>query len=341
MNKYIQGAIVLLLIFFSYSYFNNSAQSNSVVVYVSHDQDYSQPILKEFEEQTGIRVDAIYDTEASKTVGLTNRLIAEKNNPQADVFWNNEVSRTIQLKNEEVLEPYKPNNYDQIDAIHKDPEGYWTGFAARARVFVVNSDLVAEDDTPQTIGTLSQPLWAKNTTIADPRFGTTGSHLSALYTLWGEEEFTNYLTRLSENGIRIAQSNGQTRDMVVDGEKWVGLTDTDDANDALSESKPVRMVYPDQGEDQIGTLIIPNTVALINKAPHKENAQKLIDYLISFETESKLAHAKSAQMPLLPNVDRPDNVPDVSTINAIQVSWDEVFANLTPTLELVEEILLQ
>src|SRR4030042_940438 len=62
-----------------------SKQERKVVVYVSHDQDYSEPILKDFEQATGIKVEALYDTEATKTVGLVNRLIAEKNNPQADV----------------------------------------------------------------------------------------------------------------------------------------------------------------------------------------------------------------------------------------------------------------
>jgi iron(III) transport system substrate-binding protein len=341
MNKYVFGAIAIVFIIASYIYFYNTAQSNRVVVYVAHDQDYSQPILEEFESLTGIKVDAVYDTEASKTVGLTNRLIAEKNNPQADVFWNNEVTRTIQLKTERVLAPYTPSNFSQIDAIHKDPDGYWTGFAARARVLIVNTDLVSEADTPQNISALSAPQWAKTTTIADPRFGTTGSHLAALYTLWGKEKFAKYLTNLKQNGVYVAQSNGQTRDMVVSGEKRVGFTDTDDANDALGEDKPVRMVYPDQGEGQIGTLVIPNTVMLIEGAPNLENARTLIDYLVSAETESKLAHAKSAQMPLLPNVITPDNVPDISTITAMDISWNQVFENLAPTLELVEEILLQ
>lgn len=340
MNKFVLGAITIFLVLTAYVYFNQSSPKNRVVIYVAHDQDYAQPILEDFEKETGIEVDAIYDTEASKTVGLTNRLIAEKGNPQADVFWNNEVTRAIQLKNEDILAPYKPINYDQIAGIHKDPDGFWTGFAARARVLVVNTDLVAEKDTPLTLTMLSQPLWAKNTTIADPRFGTTGSHLAALYTLWGEDTLKTYLSKLKQNGILVAQSNGQTRDMVVAGEKWVGFTDTDDANDALSEGKSVRMIYPDQKENEIGTLIIPNTVMLIKSAAHQENAQKLIDFLVSPGTESKLAHAKSAQMPLLPNVNKPESVPDINTIHAMNISWSQVYNNLEPTLKLVEEILL-
>ncbi|MDI7277711.1 MAG: iron ABC transporter substrate-binding protein, partial [Anaerolineae bacterium] len=70
-------------------------REQTVVVYTSRDQLYAEPILKGFERDTGIRVRAVYDTGATKTVGLTNRLLAEKDHPQADVFWNSEVARTI------------------------------------------------------------------------------------------------------------------------------------------------------------------------------------------------------------------------------------------------------
>src|SRR5262249_12868641 len=68
-------------------------ETQSVVVYVSHDEVFSEPILKDFERETGIRVRAVYDTEETKSTGAMNRLIAERNNPQADVYWANEPIR--------------------------------------------------------------------------------------------------------------------------------------------------------------------------------------------------------------------------------------------------------
>ena len=72
----------------------NPNKAEQVVVYTSLDQIFSEPVLREFEKETGIKVRAVYDVEATKTTGLVNRLIAEKNNPQADVFWNSEVGRS-------------------------------------------------------------------------------------------------------------------------------------------------------------------------------------------------------------------------------------------------------
>lgn len=65
------------------------APQQEVVVYTSLDKVFSQPILEAFEKQTGIKVLAVYDSEATKTTGLVNRLIAEKDNARADVFWVN------------------------------------------------------------------------------------------------------------------------------------------------------------------------------------------------------------------------------------------------------------
>lgn len=335
--------VVLLTVVAVFAYLNLSrkTETNEVVVYVAHDQDYSEVILKDFEVQTGIKVKAIYDTEATKTTGLVNRLIAEKDNAQADVFWNNEVSRTIVLKNEGVLEPYLSPNAADIPDLHKDAQGFWTGFAARARVLLVNTNLVKEGEEPQTLEELTNIKWKDQVTLANPLFGTTASHTAALFLLWGDEKAEEYFTSLKNNGAVIAESNGQTRDMVADGEIEIGFTDTDDANDAIVDGKPVRVIYPDQKTGQIGTLIIPNSVMLIKDAPHKENAKKLIDYLLTPEVEETLAFSKAAQMPLHPNVSRPENVPDVSEIHSMNVSWEEIANKLPESQEFLQDLFLR
>ena len=107
--------------------------AREVTVYVSTDRVFSEPILRAYEQQSGVRVNAVYDTEETKSTGLANKLLAEKNRPQADVFWSNEPVRTLVLKRNGVLAPYKSANAEGIPPTFKDPEGYWTGFSARSR----------------------------------------------------------------------------------------------------------------------------------------------------------------------------------------------------------------
>src|SRR5262249_54031158 len=82
-------------------------RGGEVTIYVSTDRVFSEPILKAYEQKAGVKVNAVYDTEETKSTGLANKLLAEKNNPQADVFWSNEPVRTLVLKSRDVLAPYK------------------------------------------------------------------------------------------------------------------------------------------------------------------------------------------------------------------------------------------
>ena len=132
-------------------YLNTTNDQREVVIYTSVDQVYSEPVLEKFEDETGIKVKAVYDVEAAKTTGLVNRLIAEKGNPLADVWWNGEIAQTILLKEEGVLTPYSSTEADGIPSAYIDTEGYWTGFGGRARVLLVNTELVVPEEYPESI----------------------------------------------------------------------------------------------------------------------------------------------------------------------------------------------
>jgi len=334
-------ALFLIAIVLMSGCLESGEEIKEVVIYVAHDQDYSEPILKEFEGETGIKVKTLYDTETTKTVGLVNKLIAEKNRPQADVFWNNELTRTIVLKNEGILEPYCSPNALEVPDIYKDPDCYWTGFGARTRVIIYNTDLVDKEDAPTSILDLKNPKWKGKICIANPLFGTTASHVASLFAYWGDDKAIRYFNDLKENDIKIVESNGMVRDLVVSGEFYMGLTDTDDANDALVENKPIAMVFPDQGDEEMGTLVFPNSVMLINNGPNPDNGKKLIDYLLSKKVEKTLSYSKAMQIPLKPGVEHPENVPDVDKLKSIPVTQEEIYNKLEVSQKFVQELFIR
>ncbi len=339
---YMVGIIaVILLVAGVFWAVQPSQQQREVVIYVAHDQDYSEPILREFEKETGIKVKSLYDTELTKTVGLINKLIAEKNNPQADVFWNNEVSRSIQLKKEGVLKPYCSPNAVDIPYRYKNEDCYWTGFAARARIIIYNTDLVTEEEVPTSLFDFKDEKWEGKVCIANPLFGTTGAHVAALFALMGDEEAKQFFLDLKDNKIKIVSSNSMVRDQVVAGECLIGITDTDDANDAIVEGKPVKMIFPDQGENETGTLIIPNSVALIKGGKNEETAKELIDYLLSKEIESKLSKTKAVQMPTRDYVETPENVPKLTEIKGLSVTDYDIYNKLGVSREFVQNVFIK
>ncbi len=317
----------------------NISLANEVVVYTSVDQVFSEPVLKMFEEKTGIKMRPLFDVEASKTVGLVNRLIAEKKRPKADVFWNFEVSRTIQLKNMDVLAPYQSPHWADFPDTFKDKDFYWTGFGARARVLIWNTNLLKESDLPASIFDLTQPAWTKRFTMAYPLFGTTNMHVAALYSFIGREKTEAYLNGLVQNQVVVVNGNSVTRDLVVEGKLPIGFTDTDDANVAIVKGEPVKMYFPDK--EGIGTLLIPSTVALIKGGPNPENGKKVIDFLLSPEIESLLAFSESAQIPLRSGVKKPDHMVDIADIKAMDVDYEEIAKHLEEASKFCQELFVR
>lgn len=216
-----------------------------VVVYTALDRGFAEPILQGFAAATGIKVLAQYDTESTKTIGLVNRIRAERSRPRCDVFWNNEIVNTIRLKQEGLLEPCWPSEASNYPERYRDPAGYWYGFAARARVFIVNTELVPSDAIPQSIFDLADPRYKGRVGIAKPLFGTTASHIACLFAALGEEQAESFLSRLKQNDVQILAGNKTCATEVAAGRLAFALTDTDDAIIELESGKPVEIVYPD------------------------------------------------------------------------------------------------
>jgi iron(III) transport system substrate-binding protein len=317
----------------------SSTLAEEVVIYTSLDQVFSEPVLQAFEEETGIRVRAVYDVEASKTTGLVNRLIAEKPNPRADVFWNSEVGRTLVLKEKGILAPYRSPSAVDIPEQFQDNEGYWTGFAARARVLIYNTDQLTEEEMPASIFELTEPEWRGKVAMAYPLFGTTATHVAAWYAVLGPERTEDYLRALKANEVLIVDGNATSRDVVVQGEVPLGFTDTDDVNVAIQSGKAVGMSFPDEGG--LGTLMIPNTVALIAGGPNPDMGKRLIDYLLSKDVERRLAFSDSMQIPVRDGVERPAHVPPYDRIDAMQVDYADIAANLEPAMRFCRELFVR
>jgi len=318
-----------------------STDKNEVFVYCALDRPYAEPILDDFERETGISVKVIYDTELTKTVGLVNRIIAEASRPQCDVFWNNEISRTIVLKNKELLSPYISPNSSEIPEAFKDTEGFWTGFAARARIIIYNKDKFIEEALPTSIFDLTEPKWKGKVAMAYPLFGTTATHSAALFEELGTDEALSFFNKIKENETGILDGNATVRDQVAAGEFWWGLTDTDDANAAIENGKNVGIIYPDQEIEGLGTLIIPNTVAIIKGGPNSENAKKMVDYILRPETEVILANARSAQIPLRKNIKVPEKVMNLNKYNSMEVDFGKVSENMETTAKYLQQIFVK
>jgi iron(III) transport system substrate-binding protein len=293
-----------------------------VVLYCSLDESFAAPVVREFEQHTGLHVVAYYDVEADKSVGLRRRLQAEANRPVCDVFWNNEPVQSVVLAEAGLLQPYRSPSAEDIDARWRDAQDRWCGFAARARVIIVNTKQRAEPSRrPTGLADFLDPANASLCAMAKPLTGTTAAHAAAWMSRLGQDATLQRFAALRANKVNFVSGNAHVMRLVREGEHDFGWTDTDDCMEALRAGFPVEMVIPDQGADDEGLLVIPNTVGLVTGAPHPEAARKLIDFLLSRDVEASLAAASSAQIPLRPGVPRPEKVLDLARYKLAEVDW--------------------
>lgn len=251
-----------------------ATEAGEVVVYTSQDEVYAELILSTFTQRTGIKVRPVYDSEAVKTVGLVNRLLAEKNRPRCDVFWNNEELRTRQLAAEGVL---------------RQTNGF-ACFGFRSRRLVVNTNLVKLADAPATLAALTNKSLYGKVALAYPLFGTTSTHFLALKQAWGEQKWSQWCRALHANKPFVVDGNSVVVSLVGKGEAALGLTDSDDVLAGQKEGLPIGSIpLKEDG------FFIQNTVAVIRNAPHPEAAQRVFEYLTSIEVLRALKEAGAVE----------------------------------------------
>jgi iron(III) transport system substrate-binding protein len=301
----------------------NAGPRRQVVVYSALDREFAAPILDGYARRAGVEVRPKFDVESTKTVGLTAAIVAEAGRPRCDLFWNNEILNTLRLKRRGLLAPFRPAHAADLPETFRAADGTWYGFAARARILLVNTSRVAAPDRPRGLTDLTDPRWKGQIAIAKPLFGTTATHAACLFAAWGEEKAEAFFRALKANDVRVLSGNKQVATAVGAGQVAFGLTDTDDAMGEIAAGSPVAIVYPDREPGQLGTLFIPNTLALIRGAPHPREAEALADALLSPGVEAALAGGPSAQIPLLRSTTAAARVETPRTVHAMDVDFED------------------
>lgn len=320
----------------------------SVVLYSSVDSYVLTELIAAFESQTGHRVRVVGDTEATKTTGLTERLIGESSRPSAHVWWSSEPFGTIRLAGLGVLEPFDPGPAGAefeggawpIELA--DPGGLWHGFAERARVIAFHSGLMTEQDAPATLGDLASEAWAGRVGMAKPQFGTTRGHMAALLHAWGPSVFESWLTTLRDQGLVLYDGNAAVVRAIRYGEIDAGLTDSDDVFHAQRNGWAIGMVYERPtalGPYPVpGPLMLANTAGLVaGAAGRSPAAAELLRWILSPRAESILARSDSRNFPVFPSV-RAEH-PELVVHSAWRPDVREVAAKVGPAMEIVERVL--
>ena len=278
--------------------------SDRVVVYSAQDEEFAARVFADFESDHRLKIAPKYDTEANKSVSLLAELEAEAPLPRCDVHWNNEILGTIRLARKGIYQPHAFST--QFPAWSRSKDGTWQAFAERARVLIVNKNRVPVGAQPTSLFDMVVPQWKGQVAMAKPLFGTTATQAACLFEVLGSEPAKQFYRQLKANDVQIVPGNKQVARGVADGTYAFGITDSDDAILEVLAGKPVVIVFPDatghSAHPRMGTIYIPNTLAVVKGAPNLEGAKKLVDFLLLPTTEMMMAKGGGYQFPLAPAI---------------------------------------
>jgi iron(III) transport system substrate-binding protein len=301
-----------------------------VAVYTSVDRDVAAPIFAEFSKSTGVIVRATYGAEAARSQELKRAIEAQREQPQCDLFWNREILNTLSLDRNGLLRPFAPTAESEFPASSRSPQNTWYGVTSVARVLVINTNQIAKDRQPKSLEDLKDPQWYERTAIAKPLYGPSAVHAACIFQALGDAKAQEFFLAVKRTA-RILADDREVAHEVAAGRLAFGLTNSSDAEVELAAGAPLKIIYPDQGEGQLGTLFIPSTVAIVRNSPHPEPAERLLEFLLSADVAKQLADGPSALIPLRMGVIASDRVKTPSKVRAMNADfsaaseqWDSI-----------------
>jgi iron(III) transport system substrate-binding protein len=316
------------------------AQSGEVNVYTTREPGLIQPLLDTFSAETGIKVNTIFVES-----GLAERLEAEGENSPADIISVVDYGNLIDMLDRGLTQPIASSALDEaVPANLRDPAGNWYAMSMRARVIYASKERVTEDDI--TYEDLADPKWKRRVCIRSGQHPYNTSLFAAIIAKDGPEKTEQFLTGLRANLARTA--GGGDRDVARD--ILAGICDVGIANSyyvGLMRSgaggpeqqqwgDAIKVILPTFA-DGAGTHVNISGAAVAKHAPNKDNAVRLMEFLVSAEAQAIYARA-NFEYPVLPGAEVDPIIAALGDLKIDPLPLHEVAGHRKAASELVDKV---
>lgn len=303
---------------------------NKLVIYCPHPLDFINPLVQEFEKQSGVKVEVI----AAGTGELLKRVESEKANPLGDIFWGGSLNTMKPKAN--LFENYTSVNEDHIQDAFKNQEGSMTRFTDIPSVIMVNTDLIG-DIKVEGYEDLLNPALKGKIAMADPSKSSSAyEHLINMLYAMGNGNPDNgwdYVTKFCKNlDGKLLSGSSAVYKGVADGEYVVGCTFEEGGAKYVADGAPVKLVYMKEG-----VISKPDGIYIIKNAKHMENAKKFIDFVTSKEAQTLITQ-KLHRRSVRDDVPAPAGLEEKSEIHIIQDDEQVVNQNKKAWLDKFKDI---
>jgi iron(III) transport system substrate-binding protein len=268
---------------------------------------------------------------------LANALLEEQANPQADIFITTELFTVQALAQEDIFQSYLPADADQLPAEFIGPDNEWIGLTRRARVIMYNSDLVSPDELPNSIFDLTDPRLKGQVAAAGSTNGSMQAQIAAMRQLIGEETTEEWLRDLIANEVTFFGGHTDVRKAVGAGEFKLGLVNHYYFYLQQAEGSHVGIIFPDQGEGQIGLITNATSAAIVQGASNLPAARAFIDFLVSTEGQRLFAEL-NYEYPILPGVEPREEVQPLDGYRLADVDISQAALEFDATFDLIDTV---
>jgi len=273
---------------------NAENEKQELNVYTHRHYESDQDLFKQFEEETGIKVNVI-NASADE---LIQKMRMEGEQSPADVLITVDAGRLERAKSSDLLQAVSSDILEETIPSHlKDADNYWFGLTKRARVIAYAKDRVEESEL-STYEDLASEKWNDKLLIRSSGNIYNQSLMASIMVHNGEEEAKNWATAVVENMARAPKGNDRDQvKAVVAGEGDLAVVNTYYIGKLLNSEDPeevkagenIALFFPNQ--DGRGTHINVSGAGVAKYAPNKENAIKFIEFLISEDAQKIFAHS--------------------------------------------------
>lgn len=308
------------------------ADRETLTIYCGRGESLVGPVVRAFEEETGIQVDIRY----GGTADLAAQILEEGDLSPADVYYGQDAGALGQLASEGRLSPLPQSILDRVPARFRDPDGRWVGTTGRARVFVYNTELLAPEDLPDTIQGLTDPRW-KGRIGWSPTNGSFQAFVTALRLLEGEDAAREWLEGVLANDPVAYPNNTAIYQAVADGEVELALSNHYYLFRFLVQHGPefpARTASPRGGG--AGGLINISGGGVVDTAANPEAARSFLAYLLTDAVQERFAE-ETFEYPLVPGIPTDPAVTPLADIRPPDLELGDL-DDLRGTLDLLREV---
>jgi len=298
-----------------------------LVIYSGRGEELVQPLIDEFETETGIEVDVRY----GESTEMAATLIQEGDGTEADVFYAQDPASLGAVT--DLMTQLDSSVLDLVDVRFADRDGRWVGTSGRIRTFIYNTN--THNELPQTIDDVIDPAWAGQLGVA-PTNGSFLAFVSAMILERGEAATLEWLRALAANDPQDFSGNSPIVDAADSGEIQAGL---------VNHYYLLRLRAEGEGENaenwfipagDVGSLVMPAGVGILSGTDKPDAAQQFVEFLLSVSSQQYFAN-ETFEFPLIDGVPAAEGLPALDEIAAPDIDLSQLADVLDDATRLVSE----